>query len=234
MSTPIKLVLAAGALLAVVLGGTILYAGGGGPGPTPAPSPTPAATPTPAPSPTLAPTPLPAMMEVQGDAASWSAVVPDGWTSLGDSRLAASQGYAGPTGISIGASGAVNVPSDPCDGVGKVSDAASPADVVAELEARDDLVVSDPVDTTLGGYAGMRVDVEVPADLSACGEDYYILFAEPDGSGTPALGPSNRFRVWILDVAGRPVVFWIASFPETPADDMTEAERIVDSIQITP
>jgi hypothetical protein len=174
-------------------------------------------------------------MTVQGDSASWTtATVPAGWGGVGTSRLTATQGFAGPTGITVGASGAVNVPSDPCDAVGQVSESASPADVVAELEARDDLVVSDPIDTTLGGYAGLRVDVEFPADLSACGEDFYILFAEPDGSGTPALGPSNLFRIWIVDVEGRPVVFWIASFAATPADDMADAGQIVDSIVITP
>ena len=228
MSTPLKLALTGAALLAVLLGGTVFLSGGGaGPGPTP--SPTPTSTPSPTPSPTSAP----ARMQVQGDPASWTAVIPAGWTGAGSSRITASQGFADPTGISVGASGAVNVPSDPCDAVGKVSDAASPADVVAELEAREDLVVSDPIDTTLGGYAGLRVDVEFPADLSACA-DLYILFAEPDGSGIPALGPSNLFRIWILDVEDRPVVFWIESFAGTPATDMADAQQIVDSIVITP
>jgi hypothetical protein len=128
----------------------------------------------------------------------------------------------------------VNVPSDPCDGVVKASDGASVADVVAMLQARDDLVVSDPIDAARGGYPGQRVDVEMPADLSACGDGYYLLFAEPDGSGIPALGPSSRFRVWILDIEGRPIVFWIGSFAGTPPDDMATAQRIVDSIVITP
>jgi hypothetical protein len=228
MPTPIKLVAIGAALLAVLVGGAIFLGGGrAGPGPTPVP------TPTATPSPTPTPTQRPASMEVQGDSASWTAVVPVGWTGAGGGRLVAPQGFAGPTGISLGASGAVNVPSDPCDAVGTVSDAASPADVVAALAARDDLVVSDPIDVTLGGLAGVRVDVEMPADLSACGEDFYILFAEPDGSGIPALGPSNRFRVWIVDVEGRPVIFWVSSFPGTPADDQAEAQRIVDSIVIT-
>ena len=145
-----------------------------------------------------------------------------------------SQGTAGPTGISVSASGAVNVPSDPCDGVGKESDGASVADVVAALEARDDLVVSNVIDTTLGGYSGTRVDVEAPANFSACNGGYLFIFAEPDGSGIYAQGPSNAFRVWILDVDGHPIVVFIESFAGTPADDLAEAQQIVDSIVITP
>ena len=232
MPTPIKLVAIGAVLLAVLLGGAVFLGGGSGPTPTSAPTPTPRPSPTASPAP--AATPRTSRMEVQGDSASWTAVVPAGWTGGGGGRLVAPEGFAGPTGISVGASGAVNVPSDPCDGVGKVSEAASPADVVVALESRDDLVVSDPIDVTLGGLAGLRVDVEMPADLSACGEDFYILFAEPDGSGVPALGPSNRFRVWIVDVEGRPVVLWVSSFPGTPADVQAEAQRIVDSIVFTP
>ena len=227
------------AIAAVVLVALVGYnllpgpsTGVGGPAATPTPSVTPSATLTPSPTPSG--TPKPTRMEVQGDSARWTALVPAGWTGGGSSRITASQGHGGPTGISVGASGAVNVPSDPCDGSGKHSDAASPADVVAELEARDDLVVSDPIDTTLGGYAGLRVDVRFPADLSACSADSYFLFAEPDGSGIPALGPSNLFRIWILDVEGRPIVFWIESFDGTSADDMAEAQQFVDSIVIAP
>jgi hypothetical protein len=244
MSSTYKLAAAiASVAIVAVIGYNLLpgSSGFGGVGPTPTPvataAPTPSHSPTAAPTPTLTPTPTPetGRLKVQGDAASWTAVIPTGWTrDGGGSRITASQGYAGPTGISVGASGAVNVPGDPCDGLGKFSDAKSPAEVVATLEARDDLVVSDPIDVTLGGYAGLRVDVELPADLSACGDNFYILFAEPDGSGVPALGPSNLFRIWILDVGGRPVVFWIERFAGTPAADMADAQRIMESIVIKP
>lgn len=231
VSTSLKLALAGGALLAVLLGSAFMSSGGFGLGPMPMP------TSTITPTPSLTATPLPTLgtvrMQVQGDLAPWTATVPPGWTSEGGSwYLTPSQGPEGPTGIAIAASGAVNVPSDPCDPAGRYSDAEAPAEVLAELEARDDLVVSDPIDTTLGGYAGLRVDVEFPADLSYCSDDNAILFAEPDGNGIHVLGPSNRFRVWILDVDGRPVVFWITSFPGTPADDLVEAQQIVDSIVI--
>jgi hypothetical protein len=236
MNASIKIAAAIAAVVVLAVVGWNLLPGrstGVGDGGSATPSLTSSPTPSATPSPTTSPTPAAARMDLQGDAASWTATVPAGWTGAGTWFLTSSQGPSGPTGIAVAATGAVNVPSDPCDGVGKVSDAASPADVVAALEARQDLVVSNAIDATLGGYSGKRVDVEVPADLSAC-DGNYTIFAEPDGSGFYAQGPSNLLRVWIVDVEGRPIVFWIQSFAGTPANDVADAQQIVDSIVITP
>ena len=236
MSTPIKLVAVGAALLAVILGGTVFLSGGGaGPGPSPTPSATPSPTPAPTPSPTpsFAPTPRSVGMVVQGKPIYWTVTIPPGWTGAPGWAMTKSQGFGPPTGIGVGAPGAVNVPSDPCDAVGKLSDSRTPDDVVAALESREDLVVSNVIDTTLGGYAGKRVDIQVPADLGACA-DLYIIMAEPNGAGYHVQGPSQRVRIWILDVDGQPIVFQITSFAGTPASDMAEAQQIVDSIQIRP
>jgi hypothetical protein len=233
VNTYVKPFLAAAAVVLAAAVGVTLLGPSSGPnigGPA-TPSPTPPLTPSPSPTPSS--TPETARMVVQGQPVSWTARVPAGWTGAGTWALTTSQGFGGPTGIGVAAPGGVNVPSDPCDGVGKVSDYKTPADVVAALEAREDLVVSNAIDTTLGGYSGKRVDVEAPADLSAC-TDLYIIFAEPDGSGYPVQGPSNHIRMWILDVKGRPIVFQIESFAGTPANDMAEAQQIVNSIVITP
>lgn len=230
MTTPFKLATAVVAVAIITVVGYNMLPGSPGVG---GPSATPNASATPIATPPTSPTPRLVRMRVQGDTVSWTATVPDRWAQMGSWYLTPSQGTTAPTGIAVASSGAVNVPSDPCDGVGKASDGQSVADVVAALEARDDLVVSNAMDTTLGGYSGTRVDVEMSADLSIC-KDLYILFAEPDGSGTHAQGPANVFRVWILDVEGRPIVFWIESFAGTPPDDVAEAQQIVDSIVITP
>jgi hypothetical protein len=224
------------AVLALAGVGALTYFGGqNNVGPTQSATPTPTAVPTAAPpTATTSPTAGTLRMHVQGDAASWTAVVPPGWSRGGPNFVAPSQGPAGPTGIGVAATGAVNVPTDPCDGRGTVSDAASPADVVAALQARADLTVSTPTETTLGGYPGLQVDVEVPADLGACGTDNYIIFAEPDGSGFYAQGPSNQLRIWVVDIDGRPVVFFVESFATTPAAEVAAARQIVDSIVITP
>jgi hypothetical protein len=223
------------AVVVIALVGYNLLPGSSGFGPAPAPtfSTSPSPTPSPTASPTPSASPRTARMLVQGESVSWTATIPAGWSDKDEWYLTPSQGTTGPTGIAVASLGAVNVPSDPCDGVGKDSTGASVADVVAALEARHDLVVSNAIDTTLGGYSGTRVDVQMSSDLSIC-KDLYILFAEPDGGGIHAQGPSNLFRLWILDVAGRPIVFFVESFAGTPPDDAAAAQQIVDSIVITP
>jgi hypothetical protein len=153
-------------------------------------------------------------MVVQQKPISFTAHLPTNWINNGW-FAAPTQGTEAPTGISIGAPGAINVPTDPCDGEGKVSDSKTPADVIAALQARTDLVVSNVIDTTLGGYAGKRVDIQAPADLSAC-TDLYIIMAEPGGAGYHVQGPSNKIQMWIVDVEGQPTVFQIESFAGTP------------------
>jgi len=219
---------AAGLAAAILIGvvGSRLLPGDGGVGTRPSPAP------TTTPSPTPSGTPITARMVVQGQPLSWTATLPEGWNNEGW-FLTPSQGPAGPTGIAVAAPGAAYVPSDPCDGVGKVSDAKTPEDVVAALRSRQDLVVSNVIDTALDGHPETRVDVQAPADLSACA-DLYIIMAEPGGAGFHVQGPSNKIRMWIVDVDGRPTVFQINSFAGTPADDMADAQLIIDSIVITP
>ena len=228
-------------LIISVLGAAIVLRPGGGssvagPGSTSVPSLAATPSPTPSPSPSPSPTIRNVGMSVQGKRVTWTADMPVGWTGVGSWFMTKSQGTSGPTGIAVAAPGGTNVPSNPCDGIGKVSTYKTPADVVAALKSRKDFVVSKTTATTLGGYAGLRVDVQAPADLGACGSDpfSYFLFAEPDGSGVSIQGPSQLTRMWILDVEGQPIVFQIQSFPGTPAADLAEAQQIVDSIVVQP
>lgn len=171
-------------------------------------------------------------MVVQQKPVSWTAELPANWGNEGW-FVTPSQGPAGPTGIAVAAPGAIYVPSDPCDGVGKEPDARTADDVVAALRSRGDLVVSNVIDATLDGHAGKRVDIQAPADLSACA-DLYMIMAEPGGVGYHAQGPSNKIQMWIVDVGGQPTVFQIESFPGTPPEDLAAAQRIMESIEIQP
>jgi hypothetical protein len=230
----LKLTAAVAAVLvvAVVAWQVLPRVGGVGGQPTAVPSPTPGPTLTPSPTVSSEPSPIAYHGQVQGETLRFTYTAPAGWTTSGWA-FTNSQGFTGPTGIGVGASGAVNVPDDPCDGVGKVSNATTAEAVLADLQARDDLVVSNPVAATLGGLSGIRVDVALPADLSACA-DLYIVFAEPDGSGVSAQGPSNLLDLWILDAEGGPIWLAIEHFAGTPSEDYAEAQAIVSSIVFTP
>jgi hypothetical protein len=230
MNGTAKSLAAVAAVVLVAIVGFALLRPSSGPSVGTTPTTSPIASPSLSPSPSR--TPSPAGMVVQQKPISFTAHLPTNWINNGW-FAAPTQGTEAPTGISIAAPGAINVPTDPCDGEGKVSDSKTPADVIAALQARPDLVVSNVIDTTLGGYAGKRVDIQAPADLSAC-PDLYLIMAEPGGAGYHVQGPSNKIQMWIVDVEGQPTVFQIESFAGTPPEDLAAAQQIMDSIEIRP
>ena len=179
------------------------------------------------------PTPRSARMVVQQKPISWTADLPANWANNGWFTTP-SQGPAGPTGIAVGTPVRSTSPATRATGSARSRTPRRPPMSSRRWNRVTDLVVSNAIDTTLGGYPAMRVDIQAPADLSACGEDLYIIMAEPGGAGFHVQGPSQKIRMWIVDVDGQPTVFQINSFAVTPADDLAAAEQIVDSIVITP
>ena len=127
MNSTLKLGAAIAAVLVLAFAGWNLLPRSSGLVGQPSPSASPTTSPTPSPSPS--PTPRPAQMDVQQQNISWTAHLPAGWVNNGWFATP-SQGPAGPTGIAVAAPGAVYVPSDPCDGVGKSSDGQSVATAV--------------------------------------------------------------------------------------------------------
>jgi hypothetical protein len=221
--------LAAGLAAVLVIGfvGWQLLPGPGGTGSQPTAAP----TPTPTPTPTSAPTAAALTGRLQGGTLSFTYVLPVGWTNH-TWFATKSQGPGGPAGIAVALSGAVNVPSDPCDGVGTVSKAASADEVLTDLRARKDLTISEATAASIGGLSGLHVQLEV-ADPNPCADSYFI-FAEPDGSGLYAQGPSFRQSLWILDSGAGPIWVAIGYFPGTSTADGAEAQAIVESIKFAP
>ena len=93
---------------------------------------------------------------------------------------------------------------------------------------------SDPVAITLGGLQAARIELDVPSDRprSGCrlgrgglqvwrsqGDDYFVLF------------PDERASVYVVDVAGRALVFVTKSDGEVSAADRAEVESIMGSIR---
>ena len=89
--------------------------------------------------------------------------------------------------------------------------------------------MTTPVDVTLAGYSGKYVDLQVPADISACPTSYFVW--EP---GIYAQGPGHRWHLWILDVDGVRVVVQSTDYAGTSARHRQELQAIVDSITIEP
>jgi hypothetical protein len=244
VNTPLKLVLIGAAIVLALAAGTILIGGNGGIGIAPKPTPTPTVAPTPTPTPTPTPVPSPTTLpdglllpgtyvsQPYADSSlAWTVTVPGGWNGSGGWVFIDTPKDRG---IIVGPMKVLDVPKDSC--APKVTTPARSVDaLISAIRARTDWTVSAPVDTSLGGYAGKRIDVETPANVDCPGGADYVVFSEsPDGSGFHAQGPSNRFTLWILDVDGSPLVIMRNSYAESTAETMAQSDAMVDSIVITP
>jgi len=236
VNTPLKLVLIGVALIAALAAGAVLVAVSPNQGVVVAPTATPTVPPTPTHVPPTLPNgrldagtytahPVPGM--------TWTITVPAGWTGQDDWFVSYD---VAPDVHSVSVGGPTeneSVPTDSCAAAG-TKPAASVDEFLAAVQARDDWTVSAPVDVTVGGYTGTRIDLEVPAAATCTNGSDYMVLAMPDGAGYRAYGLDRQFRLWILDVEGKPIVIFRNTFADSPAARVSEADAIVESSVITP
>jgi hypothetical protein len=213
--------------------------------PTLAPSPTNTATPAPSPSPS-GPRSMPrgaldadtyVTYPSRGSAVKWQVTVPEGWTNGHDFYLYPTSlgGPEGPDGVAVALQNNPAVFRDDCDFGGGMTETRTVAELVAAIRAKDGWDVSKPEDVTIGGFSGQRLDVELHADLSVCGECCPMVFGEPGTeNGFFQQGPAQQLRVWILDVDGQVVGLVREAFEASPADKVAEAQAVIESSVITP
>ncbi len=237
MSTPLKLVAIGAALVAALAAGAV-FVGGGASNMTATPSPTLAPTATPS----LSPVPLKAgslapgtylVTPYEANPLRWTVSVPAGWSAFEEFAIVGPE-RPGNIGTALLLGTKVGVPTDSCNAMG-TPPAATVDDFIAAVQARDDWDVSEPVDVTVDGYTGRRIDIELPADVGACGSnsDYWVT-TEDSKDGFYAQAPSNRFTFWALDVEGVPWVFLRSTFAAVPAEEISETDAMVESSRITP
>lgn len=167
--------------------------------------------------------------------------VPDGWSSidgwgvnLGGEDEAE---WAGITFWSVD-----EVYAHPCQWDVPLLDPAPTVDGLASALAAVPLrEATTPVDVTLDGYRGKRLDWSVPADMdfSTCDADSEGTgFFSWTGSGAASLryqqGPGQVDRLWILDVGGTRLVIDAMSMPGTGDATIAEMVGIVESIDFQP
>jgi hypothetical protein len=258
MNNALKLAIAAVAVVVVALVGVRLLPDQGNVGVSPPP-----ASPSPSSSPTASPPALPAGVltpgtymrgpalpdgfwacpePIEATCSNTMAVmftVPDGWSGVGgESIWLTDERNAPPAGAGLLFTRGANLYADPCVTAEAVaSDGTIPAipvgptaaDFATALADHPLLDVTVPVDVTLAGYSGKYVDLQVPADITACSESFH-----PWEPGIYAQGPSHRWHLWILDVAGQRVVVQSTDYPGTSEQDRAELQAIVDSVVIEP
>lgn len=258
MSTPIRLVALAGALIAALFAGSVLFsAGGGKPVPT-APPPTDTPSPTPLPRALVDGTLVGGTYRLKPfDAAprlSIDVTVPGGWKGFTKWALLGPDGTEAPGGVGLGFLMPAGLFDDPCHWdlagdaslpqQGDVATGRTVDELVTGLASNTHYMTGPATDTVVGGYPGKRVDLQLPADVDFATCDnvtgattgaYFVWgTAEADGSDLYAQGPGNRWHLSILDVAGTRIVIVVTDYAATPDADRAAAQAIVDSIVITP
>lgn len=227
MSTPVKLVLIGAALIAALAVGAVLVGGGSritGPAPNPSPLALKEGPLTPG---TYRVGPL------DDNPATWIVTVRAGWSAYQDWAIIGPE-MGGNKGTALFLADKVGIPDDPCHPIGTPA-AATVDDLIADIQSRGDWTASAPVDITVSGYTGRRIDIQLPANVSTCGSnDDYFVTTEDGRQGWYAQAPSNRFTFWALDVGGTPKVLMRSSFADVPTREITETDAMVASSVITP
>ena len=129
-------------------------------------------------------------------------------------------------------------PQDPPVGP-TVDDLATALSELSPFEATE-----PPTDVSLLGYQGKHLKISVPdlevrgsgdtAEYADCVNGNMHSWIEP-GADEPFFGynaePGRYDEYWILDVDGTRVMIAMNSSPAMPAQELAEAEAIIDSIQ---
>jgi hypothetical protein len=185
-------------------------------------------------------TPPPCPGATKDDSIRFTFTVPEGWAGAFNSLWLADAQVSPPgaAGMIMGRGGWLH--SDPCltdaqielnGGLVDIPVGPTVDDFANALAEHPLLDVTAPVDVTLAGYSGKYVDLQIPADISACPTSY---FPWEGGRGLYAQGPGNRWHLWILDVNGVRVVIQTHDYAGTSPQRQSELETIVASIQIEP
>ena len=234
MNSFAKLSLAAAVVVvAAVLGFNTLVAPNIGDRGLDDPSPTPTATPQPLGDASLEPGPAIATGFGASESVTFRFTVPEGWTGFAGVGVLPATGTEAPDGMGI-IFGEANdgLFRDPCQWAASEPEVVGQTvdDLASALAEQAAYEASSPVDVSLGGYSGKRVDLRLPSDVESCDNAEFY----PWVGSIYAQGPDNIWHVWILDVEGDRMVIIATEFPATSAQDQAEQQAIVDSISIEP
>jgi hypothetical protein len=161
--------------------------------------------------------------------ARWAEVeVPSGWGQ--DRLLLATGADLDPHLRRVEPLAVDRVAPDPCDGNMKpVRPRVS--DIVTALTEQRTVQPSGARPAAIDGYSGQLVQFRVPAglDVESCWDGESLRPFGLGGSWTSVF-PGWTYRVWVLDVAGDPLLILAAHGPETTPTELTELTAMVEGI----
>ena len=164
-----------------------------------------------------------------------TSTVPSGWELQYDGALLLN--FASTPTLGVILADVANIYADPCHWV-PLDPPVGPTvdDLVSALEDTPNFRATGTRKFTLDGFVGRRLEFTTPDfRLDECMQDRYAMWEVDRGDiRGPFMGgaPYQRYDVRILDVDGTRVVIISWSFPDTSAEDLSELEEILESIQI--
>ena len=177
--------------------------------------------------------------------------LPAGWTKLTDSAFARMDAASGAPRIAIGAWNVMHVNVFPCRWSAEIfadeqlmettqgqavalaswwgQDPGMPANSNVELAP----LATPPEATTLAGRDAWYVEVLIPRRLNfaRCDGGQVVLWHTLTGEAKRSLGPGELSSLWVVDVAGEPIVVNVSTLPDGGAY-ADELEEVVRSIVI--
>jgi hypothetical protein len=250
---------AAAVVAAVIIGAQLLGSPGGGfGGPGDEPSPTPqASVADPSPEPTAAWTGIPEGPAVitNSDAGPLQVTVDittPGWSTLTgfDGMTKDDDGLDAPETVGAAllawtwpAGTEFLVYGDPCQWSSSAPETplTTPDEIATAFAAQAQTEAADPVDVTVGGYAGKSVTLQVPLtyeqadatreeEFAACDNSEFVYYGTGDEVvARNAQGPGEFDELWILDVDGSIVILNAVYSPETPSELVDELRALAES-----
>jgi hypothetical protein len=225
---------AAAVVVLVLVGSRVLGTPGGFGGPGVEPSPTPEPTNLPDSGPLepgayrINPGPFTLVQLVM--------TIPAGWVADNFAVVAKNPGQ--PTEVGLAPDLVTHVYGDACASDADPTEIGPTADdLVAALEAQQNLEVLGVSDVLLGGNPAQRVDLAYPADVdpATCrnGEPLRI-WADEGETLFLQLGPDSTASVYVADIDGRRVVITTVAGPDASREDIAERDAIINTIRIGP
>jgi hypothetical protein len=171
----------------------------------------------------------------------YTVTVPGGWSGFGgECGFVVPDGEGFTAGLSAWIVG--QVPNDPCR---NNSTLVTPDDgvegLVQAILAQEGRNATDPVDVSLAGFEGTYLEWTVPDDVQftdadefhavGCDNQNYLSWNGLTGGTRYQQVPGQVDRLWILDVAGQPVVIDASYAPDAPAAIREQLGTIVDSLR---
>jgi hypothetical protein len=140
---------------------------------------------------------------------------------------------------------AFNVYGDPCQWLSTIPEtpATTPDEIAAAFAAQATTDATEPVDVSVGGYAGTSVTLQVPMSYEVPGATREEEFGDCDGDAFAfyglegrdtdhernAQGPGQVDELWILDVDGLIVIIDATYGPAAPGELVEELRALAES-----